>query len=406
MMFPLAFLANSTPLPPDTSFVELRGNVKDKDTKDAIIFASVYIVGTSIGTISNADGQFIIKIPTSRINSKIGVSCLGYKNIEIPIPDMQKIHNEIQLELARYYIRELTIRKVDPIQLIRDARNKISQNYGDSPAMLTAFYRETIKQNRNYVAISEAVFDVYKAPYSRYIDNDRVKIFKGRKSQDVEKMDTILFRLQGGPYYLFMLDVIKNPEELISEENFNVYDFFYNGLETVEDRDAYIIGFDQKKGISMPLYKGKLYIDVNTLAISGIEFQLSPTGLEFAPDVMIKKKPMGMKIDIPGAYYIVKYRIINDRWFLSYARTEARFRCKWNRNLFRSTYTTVSEMAITDIDTDNIVKYKIKDTARATDVFSEQVKDFEDPEFWGEYNIIRPEESIEDATHKLTRKLK
>lgn len=405
LMLSFSVYSKETPLPPDTSYFVVKGSVTDKDSKNPIVFASIYIVGTNIGTISNTEGLFMIKIPKSKMNGKIGVSCLGYKNYEIQIPDLQKSHNEIQLELARYYIRELTIRKVDPLELIRDARKKIADNYGDSPAMLTAFYRETIKQNRNYVALSEAVFDVYKAPYSRYVDNDRVKIYKGRKSQDVEKMDTILFRLQGGPYYLFMLDIIKNPQELIDEENFNLYDFVYTGLETVEDRDAYIISFDQKKGISLPLYKGKIYIDVKTLAFSRIEFQLSPEGLEYAPDVMIKKKPIGMKIDIPGANYIVKYRMIDNRWFLSYARTEARFRCKWKRNLFRSTYTTISEMAITDIDPENIVKFKLKETTRATDVFSEQVKDFEDPEFWGEYNIIRPEESIQEATEKLAKKL-
>jgi hypothetical protein len=185
----------------------------------------------------------------------------------------------------------------------------------------------------------------------------------------------------------------------------NYYNYSYAGLETVQDRDAYVIDFDQNTGLSLSLYKGKIYIDVNTLAFSGIDFQLSPKGLEFAPDEMIKKKPAGMKIEIPGASYVVKYRVINNRWYLSYARTEAHFRCKWNRKLFRSNYTTVSEMAITDIDPDNIVKHKIKESSKATDVFSEQLQDFEDPEFWGEYNIIRPEESIEQATQKLTKKL-
>ncbi len=403
----LAFQGNCSEnfLPTDTSFVELKGTVKDKDTAEPIVFASIYLQGTNIGTISNTDGQFSIKVPKNLLLNKIEVSCLGYKNLVVGIPELQKTKNEIQLELARYYIRELTIRKVDPLQLLRDARQNITANYGDSPAMLTAFYRETIRQNRNYVAISEAVFDVYKAPYSRFVDNDRIKIYKGRKSQDVSKMDTILFRLQGGPYYLFMLDVVKNPDELISEENVNYYNFQYSGMETVEDRDAYVIDFDQKKGLNMSLYKGKIYIDASTLAISGVEFELSPNGIEFAPEAMIRRKPPGMKIDIPDANYVVKYRVIDGRWFLSYARSEARFRCKWNRKLFRSTYTTVSEVAITDIDAENIVKYKIKETARSTDVFSEQVSDFEDPEFWGEYNIIRPEVSIEEATRKLAKKL-
>ena len=294
------------------------------------------------------------------------------------------------------------------MQLLRDARNKIGENYGESPAMLTAFYRETIRQNRNYVAISEAVFDVYKAPYSRFIDNDRIKIYKSRKSQDVTKMDTVLFRLQGGPNSLFLLDIVKNPEELISEENMNYYNYYYAGLETVEDRDAYIIEFDQKNGLYMSLYKGKIYIDVNTLAISGADFQLSPKGLEFAAESMIKKKPIGMRIEIPGADYVVKYRLIDGRWFLNYARMEARFRCKWNRKLFRSSYTTVSEMAVTDIDieADNITKFKNNETTKLTDVFSEQADSFDDPEFWGEYNIIRPEESIEEATERIARKLR
>jgi hypothetical protein len=396
---------SSAVLPPDTSFTVLKGLVRDKDTHEPIVFASVYLAGTSIGTVTNTDGLFTIKVPSGKMSGKIGVSCLGYKNLEIPIPELQRIHNEVQLELNRYYIREVTIRQIDPVQMIRDARRNITENYSDKPSMLTAFYRESVKQNRNYIAISEAVFDVYKSPYSHVVDNDRVKIYKGRKSQDVSRMDTVLFKLQGGPYYLFLLDIVKNPDELITEENINYYNYTYTGLETVEDRDAYVIQFDQKPDVSVSLYKGKIYIDVSTLAFSGFDFQLSPEGLEFAPESMIKKKPAGMKIDIPGANYIVKYRLLDGRWYLNYARTEAKFRCKWNQKLFRSTYTTVSEMAITDIDTVNIVKYKAKESTRPTDVFSEQVSDFQDPEYWGEYNIIRPEESIEEATRKLAKKI-
>lgn len=402
---PLDLFSGDFYQPPDSSFIELRGIVKDKDTKDGIPYASVFLTGTNIGTVSNTEGLFTLKVPSSKSNGKIGVSCLGYKNIEVLIPELEKNRNEILLQLTRYYIRELTIRKVDPVQLLRDVIQKIPENYGNSPAMMTAFYRESIRQNRSYVAVSEAVFDVYKAPYSHFIDNDRIKIFKGRKSQDVTKMDTVIFRLQGGPFYLFMLDLVKNPEDLLSEESFNFYNYKFIGLETVEDRDAYVIGFDQKEGLKNSLFKGKMYIDVKTLALSGVEFGLSPEGIEFAPDLMIRKKPAGMKIEIPGANYIIKYRLINGRWFLSYARTEARFRCKWDKKLFKSGYTTVSEMAITDIDTININRFKTKDASRASDVFSEQVGDLADPEFWGEYNIIRPEESIEEATRKLAKKL-
>jgi hypothetical protein len=41
-----------------------------------------------------------------------------------------------------------------------------------------------------------------------------------------------------------------------------------------------------------------------------------------------------------------------------------------------------------------------------SDVFADQVMYFTDGDFWGEYNYIKPDESIESAISKLNRKLK
>jgi len=391
--------------PEDTSISELTGIVKDADTKDPIAFAHVVLTGTNIGTVSNTDGRFLLKIPTSRMDGQITVTSLGYKNLTLTITELQRIGNEIQLEMIRYPIKEVIIRNVTPYDLIRMAKEKIPENYGETPVMFTAFYRETIKQNRNYVAVSEAVFDVYKGPYSKFSDADRIKIFKGRKSQDVSRMDTVMFKLQGGPYNLFVLDIAKHFDKLFGPDYFDYYTFWFEGEVNVQDRESYVVAFNQKPDVRLPLYTGKIYIDIETIAISGIDFSISEYGIEYAPATMIIKKPIGMKVEIPEANYIVKYRYINNRWFLTYARSEALFRCKWNRKLFRSLYTTVSEMAITDMDLSGIVKFPYRETTRSGDIFSEIVSDFEDPEFWGDYNIIRPEISIEEATRRLSRRL-
>ena len=73
------------------------------------------------------------------------------------------------------------------------------------------------RRDRNYVSISEAVIDVYKGGYANEYQVDQVKLFKGRKSADVEKMDTVLFKVQGGPNTTILLDVVKNPYILLSE---------------------------------------------------------------------------------------------------------------------------------------------------------------------------------------------
>ena len=50
----------------------------------------------------------------------------------------------------------------------------------------------------------------YKQPYSSY-KNDQVRILKGRKGTDTSKIDTLLFKLQGGALTNLMLDVVKDP---------------------------------------------------------------------------------------------------------------------------------------------------------------------------------------------------
>ena len=66
----------------------------------------------------------------------------------------------------------------------------------------------------------------------------------------------------------------------------------------------------------------------------------------------------------------------------------------------------MSEMAVTDMDENNVDKLKFKDQAKYSDILAEQVSQFEDPDYWGDYNIIKPDESIEAAIDKLNRRLK
>jgi len=386
--------------------VSISGKVIDKKTGDPIVFASVFITGTRIGTVTNSEGEFIIKIPRLYVNKQLGISHIGYISSIIDVNTLNPSDNNIELIAAPYEIEEVTIRQLDPVALIRAAVAKIPENFSDQPVMMTSFYRETIRQNRNYVAIAEAVLDAYKASYKNTTDFDRVKVFKGRKSQDVKKMDTVLFKFQGGPYTSFLLDVAKNPGELLAEDAFKFYNYQMGGIVRVNDAQAYVIDFDQKEAIDLPLYQGKLYLDVNNLAIVGIVFEISPKEIERASDYLIRKKPVGMSIDVVDGNYLVNYRYIDGFWYLNYVRTELVFRVRWKKELFRSIYTTMSEMAVTDISSENIQKYKFRETTKITDIFVEKVTDFEDPDFWGDYNIIKPDESIEAAIERLSRKLK
>ncbi|MFC2138559.1 carboxypeptidase-like regulatory domain-containing protein [Bacteroidota bacterium] len=381
------------------------GKVIDSETKKPVIFANVYISGTSIGTVSNSDGEFVLKVPVSNLENTVNIDYIGYASTEISLNNLQGNNIDVGLNPDPVSIQEVIVRVDDPLKLLKMALNKIHINYASEPAMLTGFYRETIKKNRNYVAVSEAIMDIYKSSYKSDFSTDRVRILKGRKSADVERMDTVLFKLQGGPTTSVLLDIVKNPSNLLSAEYIDFYDYSFAGIINVDEKQNYVIGFDQKKDHDLPLYSGKIYLDMDNLAITRIDFNLSEYGLKNANQSLVRKKPVNMKVDVVGANYLVKYRELDGKWYLNHVRSEMKFKCKWDKKLFKSNYSTMFEMAVTDMDTENVEKIKFSESAKFSDVFIDHVQYYEDEDFWGDYNYIKPDESIESAIYKLNKKI-
>ncbi len=390
----------------DTTFRTFTGKVIDVATKKPIEYANVYLLGSSLGTVTNAEGEFVLKVPVTELSRKVGFSYLGYQNMVLQLADMKAKDNVIKMSTSAVSLDAVVIRTDDPLDLLNMAFRKIPENYKSDPEMLIGFYRETVKQNKSYVAVAEAVLDVYKSSYSSVIDNDRVQIYKGRKSQDVKKMDTLMFKLQGGPRTSFLLDVVKNPGELLSEDYLQNYNFRFAGFATIDGRDNYVIEFDQKQNVELPLYKGRIYLDTKNMAFSRLEFSLSQKALVLASSDLVRKKPMDLKVDVLGADYLVNYRVLNDKWYLNHVKSELTFRCNWKKKRYNSTYTTALEMAVTDRDTININKSRYKDQSKQTDIFADKVNSYKDENYWGEYNYIKPDESIESVINKLNRKLK
>lgn len=380
------------------------GTVVDGVNARTLPFATISAAGTGIATVTNIDGGFTIKIPKNEDVTEIKVSYIGYSNQTVALSQFTDKPLTIELKPSTVQLREITIRPQDAIGLVTDVLENVKQNYSNDPMMMRGFYRETVMRGRTYVSISEAVVDVYKGAYSNEFQMDQVKLFKGRKSADVEKMDTVLFKVQGGPNTTILLDVVKNPYVLLSAEYFEIYDFMITDVISIDDRLHYVVSFNQKKYVNDPYYNGKLYIDMDKLAISEAEFELNTANQEEAARLFVQRKPMGMTIIPERAAYRAKYTIEKDQWYFSYARAEVKFKVDWKKKFFNTTYTTMSEVAITDRTHEGIEKFATRDRFKRNDVMDEKVFVFFDQGFWEGYNVIEPDQSIESAIRRLNRK--
>jgi hypothetical protein len=390
----------------DTTYITIKGKVKDKETKKEVVFGSVSLVGTNVGTVTNVDGEFTIKIKNSLEAKELIFTHIGYKSKKVLISELKPEDNNILLEPKFINIDEVTVRPEDARRIMELALAKIPENYSKSALNSTGFYRETIKQRKDYLSISEALVDIYKSGYTQDFDEDKVKIYKGRKSSDVKKADTLAVKLQGGPYISLLFDIAKNPYVLISEEVIGLYDFTITDIKTIDEKLNYEISFRPRvENSDEPLYIGRYYIDVKSLAISSVEFSLDLSDPEKMAQMFVKKKPVGLKLTPTNTNYIVSYKERDGKYYFNYSRSEVYFKCKWQKKLFNSNYSVMSEMAITDWSSDKAEKFTMKESLKKTNVFEDEVTAFTDENFWGEYNTIEPDQSIEAALKKYGKKL-
>ena len=390
------------------NYITIKGKVVDAETGAPLVFATVAVKESNVAIVTNIDGEFTLKIGEPVTSKNLEVTFLGYKNKTVLISDMRDngYKNVISMESAPIPIKEVIVKPLDPVDIVEKAISRIGKNYESVPNLMTAFYRETIRKNRTYVSIGEAVVEIFKAPYANDVRFDGARIYKGRKSSDVEKMDTVLFKLQGGPVSVLQLDIAKNSESVLTKDAMQYYNYTLTSVIEIDNKPHYVIDFIQKPSVDMPLFMGSLYIEIDSYAITEVEFGFNLADKEAAVSIFIRKKPLGMKVTPEVATYRTKYREQDGKWYFAYSRAEVKFKVDWNKKLFNTFYTTMSEIAVTDRTDQEVIKFASKDKIKYTDVFSEKVSSFTDPEFWGDYNIIEPDQSIESAIRRLSRKLK
>lgn len=402
-LFAGIFLLNAQDMAENDRYITISGIVKDKNSKKKLEYVNISIPGSTIGTVTNTDGEFSFKVKDSIRATKMEVSHLGYLNHLLDLDGNDMDNLTIWMTPQVNMLEEVVIHARDPRFLVEEAVRKIPANYSAENNLLTGFYRETAQKGRHYINISEAVIDIYKTPYSETADHDRVQIFKGRKLLSQKASDTLAVKLLGGPNLSIYVDIVKNPDCLLDIESLSYYSFRMEEPTTIGNRAQYVISFKPQAILPYALYYGKLFIDKERLSFTRAEFFLDMDDRNKATQAILRKKPFGLRFRPLEVSYLVNYKDRDGRTYLSYIRNGVRFKCDWKRKLFSTNYTIFSEMVVTDCKNENVTHIPYKRSFKPFEVLSDNVSNFMDEDFWGAYNIIEPTESLENAVNKLKK---
>ena len=385
------------------------GIVKDKETRKVLANVNVSVQGTNIGTVTNADGVFSLKASLDELGKGVMVSHLGYQNALV---SAEALTNEdkrptIWLSPTVFTLDMVNVFGGDPRVLVEKAIARIPQNYAPHPHLFSTFYRETIQKRNRYIGVSEAVADVYKTDYKiRNVMRDRVRILKGRRLESQKKSDTLAVKIAGGPNLPIFIDVAKNGEDLLSTELLHCYHYQMQLPMSIDNRMQYVVSFEPRAVLEVPLYRGLLYIDQQTLTLTRAEFQVDLTDQEKAVRYILRRKPSGLRFKLSEVSYLVTYRYSDGKAYLNYLRNHIRFKCDWKKRLFSSTFATTTEMVMVDRIDRPSEAIRQKEAFKQQAIFYDVVEEYWNQDFWKDYNIIAPTESLESAVKKLKKQLK
>lgn len=386
-------------------YFTVTGIVRNKDDRKKLENVNVSVPGTNIGTVTNSDGLFSLKIKDAEIVRGLEVSHIGYLNTQISLKENKDLSAlTVWMMPAPNLLSEIVIFGNNARGIVEEAIRKIPVNYSPNENMLTTFYRETVQKRRRYISVSEAVIDVYKTAYNDRVPvKDKVQLQKGRRLLSQKTSDTLAVKVVGGPSLAIYLDVVKNQDALLNMGDLDYYEFHIEEPVNFDNRMQYVISFRPKVNLMYALFYGKLYIDFEKLAFTRAEFSLDMKNKTKAVEAILHKKPLGLQFKPQEVSYLVTYKEQNGKTYLNYIWNTIRFKCDWKKRLFSSGYTVYSEMVVTDRQEDNFTAISNKTAFKEKQVFYDLVDEYWNEDFWKEYNIIEPAESLEHAVNKLKK---
>jgi hypothetical protein len=441
--------------------VELKNKVVDYTTFLPIENASVYVKGTTIGTVTNSDGKFVLVVPNKHQKDTLIISSIGYKSFKTQIDEFDDSFEVILEEDVASLDEVLLVAETRPQtgnEVVLRALERLERNMPDSSYIQRGFIRHKERNKREFKWLIESAITLYDSGYqSNPSENLKVNVDEVRKSYDLRDVDSLL------QYVAYLKNNVKGlniqPKNLIRDtietkslvKAIKWNDNKVNGLENlflgklnllrnVTDKDAlfgenllrnhqfkidtilvdnerkiYKIEISEStdfvnlktKGIYNDGYeaKGWLYIYWDSYAIKKIEYELvAASPAQKSRSKALFDTNVNHKLEI-------SYREYLDKMYLNYIYYETpKLVNVGDRNNQEETkeerdkrfYYTVQEVLFTEVILDkDQVDTELKSKTWNPDLFSPRPYN---KSFWKNYNTLLESEEEEKLINDLTKR--
>jgi len=446
------------------SQTELKSKIVDFLTYLPLENASIYVENSTIGSVSNTDGRFVLSVPEKYKNDTLVISSIGYKSFKIPVNEFVN-DEDIFLDEDIASLDEILIvaetRPKTGNDVVLRAIEELSENLPDQPYLQKGFLRHRERNKKEYKWLIESALTLYDSSYASGASNLKINVDENRKSYDLRDVDSLF------AYASYLMSTSKNfkmkskqlrrdtikTETLVKAIKWN--DERVNGLQTLfkgrlnlvrtsndslaifdenilkkhqfkidtilvdNGRKLYKIkierGFDyvglNTKGIFNEGFepKGWLYIYWDNYAIKRIEYDL------IASSEKQKRRSKSLLGTLNNHKLIISYMEYEGKMYPNYYYYEApklvklgdrssdqKYKTKEEirREKEEQFYYTVQEILFTEIIQDSETVSNTLQKPWSDDIFLQRPYN---KEFWKNYNVLLESEEEEKLVNDLTK---
>jgi len=352
-----------------SQFIEIKGVIVDSVTLQPVAYANVGVSKLGLGTITNQQGSFKLRLPSGALKQTAQIQILGYQTYTFPIVKNQQYRTYKLVPLPTELSEAVVFPRDTLLNLLRLAYWAIPKNYPTQPTLQTGFYREVQKANDTlYLNFIEAILDVYKGSYEHPSGLGQIRVVKSRKNI-FPGLDTINnARFYGGPFAMIDEDCVFNRKDYINPKHFKEYHYWLTEQKQMGNSKVYCIEFKEKNDSIF----GTIFLDKNTLAYVGVDVHSNK-----------ERKSILNTIRILGWHYNAGYHQLNGKWFLSFIiEDETVYNTQFNNEIDLQV-----EYVSTALKTDSVQPIPFNQEFAYLDIISIKADDYLQTD-WTDYNIL------------------
>jgi hypothetical protein len=329
----------------------IEGTVVDAATQQPVPFASVGLLHTPLGTVSNSLGAFKLVIPASRPTDSLVVSCLGFTSSRTALAGLSP-GKPYQLKLTPQAVslQAASVVGYTPQTLLKRALRTTHARLL-SPALFKSYYREFVRVNDTYTKFADGLVEyrvvtnprkLYKPDIQVRVTQSRAKIVRiaDNRMQDIPSVIDVEQAING---YERDSDIRSN---FLDSTDFSFYHYELREPVGAVEEPFYVVSFTPTTHDVEHLYQGIIRIDKQTGCFQAIDVELAPALVPYARSANV----LIVKIKESTIHKHLDYRQLNGRCYLGFVRVDYGADVTFRGDTFRYVFST--EMLVSDVGTD------------------------------------------------------